>query len=400
MPAGVIEDWQAFVEAVRVARLSRGQRGQVRPQEERQLFRDLLRRYGKLIVLVHDIEGETIGDQADATCQLSRHLVDDRVERTLELVMVSGRHTGDTAHPFTLRQGTFRSFPRFSRDAALWGGTHAEEDPAPEEAMMWPGSRAFATAFGRLPTYSMSLIEVDPEVPYEVSLMLTIPFVVSTFRTGGRISVAPPPMVPPADLHRRLIAGLPPAVLELAGPRILEQIRFLSHIDQSVNNPDLGKILIPLREHTAAGGMRWAVPDERGPGQSNRWDDSLTTRFPAFTDWTNENPTGAPNAMVVHVDGILAAAREIGAGYTAESFSTLAQRDHSKYPMHQMLVSQRDDPLVSRLKPLLAVHLRLRTRGGHYFLQGVRPWTENYALLPSARDARLTDPPYSLVGVE
>jgi hypothetical protein len=393
----VIDDWHSFVEERHAGRPSLEQHRAVSAGEERNLLRGLLGSSRKLILCVTNADQEAVGEIVDASCRLEREVVNDRVERWLELTMLLGHTKVEPFYPFTLGSGGFRSFTRFPSEDAIKGGTRAEPDPEPKEGMMWPGSVAFANAFGRLPVFSTSLIEIDPEVPYEVYYMIALPFLVSTFRARGRVSVVLPPLLRPDSLYRALVAGMSPERLSEVRRDLVQQVRFLTHLDQVATDPDFAKTVFPLSRPASKTPLIAAEGDVPRSDYPDRSAGSLRPRFPALLEWIDENPAGTPNGLFMSIDGMVAAAREIGADYTPESFNAIVQQSQSRYPMHMMMICQMDEPLVSRLKPLAAIRLRLLARRGHYFLQGVRPWTANYFLLPRGAPKTPSDPPYELV---
>jgi hypothetical protein len=126
--------------------------------------------------------------------------------------------------------------------------------------------------------------------------------------------------------------------------------------------------------------------------------DSPRARFPHLFRFTAENPSGAPNAIVLFVDGLVAAAREIGSGYTPGSLAAVLQREVAGYSLHIMVWSPEGDPLVRPLQAIASLHLCLRAKQGHFFLHGVRPWTPGFILQPSEGNSP-DSAPFALVPI-
>jgi hypothetical protein len=382
----VVDRWRSFVEYVRSARMARGHHTPLQTEEEeRGMLRSLLGRVDKLIVVSRDGSDTAIDDLVDGIVELHQSFVDDRMERWLRLVKMRGVGAERSLHPFTLVDGEFRSFIGFPLARALHGA-QAEADPEPAPPAMWPGSAAIAQAFGRFPTSSVTLIEVDAQVPFEVQYMLAIPFIVSTIRARGRVVAVPPPLIRPDRLWEAFIAGMSEKRVAEVRAFLPEQLRVLSHFGAGATDPDFAKSVVPLR---APGERRMQgppLPHETPLTAGEIPFDSPKARFPHVFRFTGENPSGAPNAIVLFIDGLVAVAREIGSGYTPGALAAVLQREVAGYPLHIMVWSSEGEPLIRPLEAIAGLHLRLRAKQGHFFLHGIRPWTPNFIIQPAEED--------------
>jgi hypothetical protein len=163
-----------------------------RAEIERALARLLLRPNVHFIFVV-EREGEAPLDYlVDGIVSLSVPRIDGRPERWLQILKMRGVRLDETDYPFTLQGGgfeTLRSFPVTVTTVPA----HAEIDPDPATGSIWPGSNAFATAFGRLPVGQLSLVEIEPGVPTEGVRLVLMPMVDAVLAQGGKILLSMPP---------------------------------------------------------------------------------------------------------------------------------------------------------------------------------------------------------------
>ena len=255
-----------------------------------------------------------------------------------------------------------------------------------------------AQAFGRFPIGAITLIEADSQVPFGVQYALSIPFILGTIRSGGRMTAIPPPMIHPERVWETFISHVAPQRAKIDRALITEQLRVLSHFAARTSDADFAKSVVPLRPRGDRGLGGMPLPEETVSSGGEIPFDSPRARFPHVFQFTAENPSGAPNAIVLFVDGLVAAAREIGSGYTPGALAAVLQREVAGYPLHVMVWSPEGDPLVRPLQSIASLHLCLRAKQGHFFVHGVRPWTPSFILQP-AEEAGPDSAPFALVPV-
>jgi hypothetical protein len=395
----VIDRWRSLVEHLRAARMARGHHTTLlAEEEERGILRSLLGRSDKLVIVSRNGSDTAIDDLADGIVQLRQEFVDDRMERWLQIVKMRGMSPHRSMHPFTLVDGHFRSFSEFPYQQGLRVVT-AEPDPEPGLPTMWPGSSALANAFGRFPTGAITLIEMDTQVPFGVQYTLSIPFVVATIRAKGRVTAVPPPMIRPERLWENFRSEISPERAAEDRERVPAQLRVLSHFGARSADQVFAQSVVPLRPpgERSVGGPP-LMHEAPVSGGEIPWD-SPRARFPHLFRFTAENPMDRPNGIVLAVDGLVAAAREIGSGYTPGALAAVLQREVAGYPLHIMVWSPVQDPLVRPLEAIASLHLRLRAKQGHFLLYGVRPWTTSYLLQPAEPTTSPDGPPFELVSI-
>ena len=344
------------------------------------MLRSLLSRAEKIVIVSRNGTDTAIDDLADGIVQLRQTYVEDRMERWLHIAKMRGVAAERSMHPFTLVEGRFRSFTEYP-DPNLLRGAQAELDPTPEAPGMWPGSAALAKAFGRFPTATLTLIETDSQVPFGVQYTLSLPFVTATLRARGRVTAIPPPMVRPDRIWESFVALRRPEGAVEDIKRVGRQLRVLSHFGPGAADPEFAQVVVPLRPPDQRRRLGPPVPQD-DPSSAEIPPDSRRARFPHLFEFTADNPEGTPNAIVLFVDGLLAAAREIGSGYTAGAFTAVLQHEVAGYPLHVLAWSLLGDPLGRPLEGIATIHLRVRAQQGHFFVHGVRPWTTSYILQP------------------
>jgi hypothetical protein len=154
--------------------------------------------------------------------------------------------------------------------------------------------------------------------------------------------------------------------------------------------------VLPLREYEPDSPFLSTSPDQTEAGGSPL--DSPIPRFPALVQFLNETAGTRFSTEIAFVDGLVAAAREIGSGYTPQSLASVIQHDLLAPKIHVVIVGRDDDPLTRPFPGTAATHVRLVQRQGRYFMRGIRPWTGNFVLMPPGpKDSRLA--PYQLAPV-
>jgi hypothetical protein len=113
--------------------------------------------------------------------------------------------------------------------------------------------------------------------------------------------------------------------------------------------------------------------------------------------WEFVTERGRPNSanlLFVAEGALRALARLTGSDYTPESLPAISQAYlNGKAPVHQVMLVGSDSPLISTLRALGTIHLRMFNRQGRTFVYGMRPITPGYVM--TVREDR----PYDLLRV-
>lgn len=389
----LIDSWDAFADHM----LSHSRRGGEAAETERGLFEWISRGAARVIAVAGQGRTTAIEYRVDGIVEMVQTHADERAERWMRFIKLRDVEIARTNYPFTLSEGRFRAFsPLTAEGMAGFAFTAAERDPEPSAPTLWPGAADFAAAFGRLPGGGITFVETDASIPPPVQLALATPTFAHVFAHEERAVLIPPPTVFPSMIWSYLRETIDPARLPALVQRFHEKVRLLAATADGTNDPEFGGSVLPLREFEPDSPFLSTSPDQvDGNGSAL---DSQVPRFPTLVQFLNDAPGERFSAEIVFLDGLVAAAREIGSGYTAQSLAAVIQRDLLAPKVHVVVVGREDDPLTRPFPGTAAIHVRLAQRQGRYFVRGIRPWTGNFVLMPpSAGDARST--PYRLAPV-
>lgn len=389
----VVDSWDAFADHM----LSHARRGGEAAETERGLFEWISRGAERVIAIAGQGRTTAIEYRVDGIVEMLQTHADERAERWLRIIKLRDVEIARTNYPFTLSEGRFRAFSPLTADALTgFAFTAAERDPEPRASTLWPGAADFAAAFGRLPGGGVTFIETDASIPPPIQLALAAPVFTQVFLHEERAVLIPPPTVFPSMIWAYLRATIPPDRLPALIARFHDKVRLLAATADGSNDPDFGQSVLPLREYEADSPFLSTSPDQAESNGSPL--DSPVPRFPTLVQFLNEAPGERFSSEVVFVDGLVAAAREIGSGYTAQALASVIQRDLLAPKVHVVIIGRDDDPLTRPFPGTAAIHIRLVQRQGRYFVRGIRPWTGNFVLLPPASgDSPAT--PYRLAPV-
>lgn len=132
--------------------------------------------------------------------------------RVLTLRKLRGVPISTTQYPYTLAEGRFRCampFP-FNFRAPI-----GPPDPSPFDraGFLWPGSTAFANAFGWLRFGAGTSIRLGRSVPDDIVSAITIPLVAHALLVGGHVVWVPPPTGLPEESLESLLPWVSPQIL-------------------------------------------------------------------------------------------------------------------------------------------------------------------------------------------
>ncbi|HTT15499.1 MAG TPA: hypothetical protein VMG81_06990 [Thermoplasmata archaeon] len=366
----VIDSWDALVESYlgdRPATLGRDLPSRA------EIERALLRRMGMgrtHLVFVLEREDQTQLDYlVNGVAVTGREVADGRLERWLTLYKLRGVRIETAHYPFSLEAARFECITPVRVYQTIQGGGF---DPSPDSmpSHLWPGSRAFAESFGRLPLGKSTLLEVEKDVPNQVPYLLIGPIVAQTLDRGGRVIFVPDASTLPEDVWESLHGSI-------ERPRFLEQVRFLL--------PPAGPNERPSEFESTI--VRLGAPTGPGGTSGMNLDEFLRTGA------TPESP----GLFVVFLQGLgaIAAARGLPvAGDAALRLPGQIQSAVRGASLHALAVGSAESPLFDPLRPTAALRLHLRERQGRVLLYGSDPWTPVF-LLTEGHDSS----PYGLLRV-
>ena len=354
----------------------------LRPGRLERTLLSLLHAMGVSLLMVSERGGSDLSDPlADVVLVTAVAEFEERLVRIFALPKVRGRPVTEPVYPYTLSEGRFTFVPRLSAESqSLAIGAEPDPDPT-DHSSVWPGSRAFVDAFGRLPVGELSLLELDPTVPPEASRLLTAGAALPTLLGGGNLLLVVPPDV---DLERMVegFRALAPDA-ELA-----RRVRILSAREPPLVEAPLRPIFIAARD-----------PGQRTTGFIAIRDEASLLMQPVFPETSRllraSSSNGAANLAVVMLEGLESAGVAYGRPYAPETVAGLLRQDVIGAPAHIVVISRSDDPLIPGLRGVANPYLRILERQGRVFIVGVRPWTPAFVLIPRA-DA-LEGPLYELL---
>jgi len=344
------------------------------PTTRWELERSLLERFrdagAHLLLIVEREERAQLDYVTDGSIALSVTESDGRAERWIGLQKLRGVRLEEISYPFTLEGGRFLCIRPTSFHAPLVP-IPDEPDPGPEMRGLWPGSAALATRFGRLPAPGGTLFEADTETPARLLGRLVVPIVASALRTGGRAVIRPPAHFS----ARELLDALGPARTDLAGDA---KLRILS--SEPSDGPAPG----------ASGSVLHMAGD--GTVEVRRSVEELD----ASGFFRDPQSATAHSVLVLFLEPTLDPAGVAGELESFLTLSAIARRTAGR--VATVIAARANSPLIEPVRSRSALHLTVRTRRGQYFLNGVRPWTPNYALsIPPAPEAMSA--PYHLTPI-
>jgi KaiC/GvpD/RAD55 family RecA-like ATPase len=365
----VIDSWDALVESYlgdRPPHLSSDL--PTRSEIERALLRRMGSGRTHLVFVLEREEQTQLDYLVNGVVVTSREVVDGRLERWLTLYKLRGVRIETAHYPFSLEAARFECITPVRVYQTIQGGG---VDPAPDAMPnhLWPGSRAFAQSFGRLPLGKSTLVEVEKDVPNQVPYVLIAPIVAHTLGRGGRVIFVPDASTLPEDVWESLHGSV-------ERRRFLQQVRFLL--------PPAGPN--EARSDYDASIVRPGAPTGSGPAGVNL-DEFLRTGATAES----------PGLFVVFLQGLgaIAAARGLPvAGDAALRLPGQIQSAVRGASLHALVVGSAASPLFDALRPTAALRLHLQQRQGRVLLYGSDPWTPVF-LLTEGHDSS----PYGLLRV-
>lgn len=358
----VIDSWDALVEHY----LSRrgGQNGSSLDRSE--VERVLLRWMGKApshLVLVLETDQQTQLDYlVNGVVVTRRELVADRLERWLLLPKLRGIRIAHASYPYTVEGAKFQCIEPLRAYTESRGG-HADPEPDRIPGYLWPGSRSFAEAFGRLGVGRMTLLEVADDVPAEVVLHIVAPAKAFTAKNGGRVLTIPAPAL---------------SAEEVWGP--MEGTRPAGHLSEVFRVLDVtGQLERTLKSHSRDRQATLVSMKSIQPPSADRDpDDNEISR------WLKGGVVGGyPSLVTMWESGLEAMATAMKLPITPEvaaTFPASIQNMLGGGSLHLIAVGRPGTGLFESIKSLATLHIRVTNRQGRILLYGLKPWTTGFVL--------------------
>jgi hypothetical protein len=306
---------------------------------------------------------------ADAVVELTDERQPQGVVRVSSVPKVRGVGASPPTTLYTLDGASFRSLP------ALPVGFRpplvpAEPDPDPKVDSGWPGSVAFAQAFGRLRYGGMTAITLSADCPDTIPFALTLPVVAHALQRGGRVVWIPAPEARPSRVVGLLREIVPDDWLR-------ERLRILSASGSDSALGEMGRIILPLTREVGEGrDLRAASAPGVGP------------LFPGAYRFLRDHPSSTPAVYVVSLEGLRAAASAAGQTLDASTLPAVAGY-YTRIPQYHLFsYGAANDPAAPLLMPMIDILLRLEMVHGRPVVFGVRPKTDPLLLDWGAGDGR------------
>jgi KaiC/GvpD/RAD55 family RecA-like ATPase len=362
-----VDSWEALVDTYVGVPSLPSEQLPGREEIERILLRSMNLVNAHLVLVVERDTQTQLDYLVDGIVSLSSSVVDDRQERWMSLVKLRGIRVDDNCYPFTLDGGRFVALPSLPAD--IRGSIpRAETDPKPALDSVWPGSRAFAGAFGRLPMGQLSLFEVDGGVRADGLRLVLTPMVDSVLSRGGRVLVCVSPTIAPESFWSDLKDHITPR-------EYANQFRSLVTVRPSGVPKDVE-------------GTMLTIPDAISPQERSLFKETVE-----FVEAAPRDPSTS-NFALLWQTGLRLLVESSGIQYGAETAPRIVQSYLNHSPVHVTILGQSGDSVFDSLSEMSAMHVRVRDRLGRIFLNGVRPRTPSYVLRESDDEA-----PYRLLRV-
>jgi hypothetical protein len=235
-------------------------------------------------------------------------------------------------------------------------------DPEASEGSQWPGSAAFAAAFGRFRDNSLTGIELSPSLPHRLMDVIAIPAAAHVLLSGGRVLWIPSPQTAPMAICQDLLTHLPRETIR-------NQLRILSANPLDPRLGELADAVLPIRAeapHTSEAPV--------APGSA------VMAAFPEGYSFLRDGAPGAPSLCVLSFQGLQALASVSGVNYRMAVFPLIIASYVGLPRFHGLGFGRSDDPMTAALIPSLETHIKMQQRFGRTILYGVRPESQPYML--------------------
>jgi KaiC/GvpD/RAD55 family RecA-like ATPase len=368
----VIDSWDALVESYLGKPEDVGTGAPTRADIERALLRRMGRARTHLLFVLEREEQTQLDYLVNGVGVTSREVVQGRLERWLTIYKLRGVRIENPLYPFSLESAHFECIVPLRPYGQLRGGRF---NPAPDNmpGLLWPGSKAFAESFGRLPLGKSTLIEVEKEVPNQIPHLLLAPMLAHTVEQKGRVIFVPDASTLPEDVWEALHGSIEKR-------RFLDQVRFLlPPAGPNEGTSEFEPTIVRLGQPTE--GVVPAANDDIGMDQFLR----------------SGSTAESPGLFVVFLQGLVAIATSMGMAITPEVAQRLPGQIQAAVrgsPIHAVAIGAAQSPLLDPLRSTAALRLHIRQVQGRVFLHASDPWTPSFVLSEGNEGA-----PYGLMRI-
>jgi len=367
----VVDSWDALVQQyLNPVSRDEGEPVPDRPDLERMLLNLMTRGRVHLVIVQETDQQGPLDYLVDGIVNTYREDFDGRLERWLQLPKLRGVPVLDDRHPFTLAGARFEAIepypPSFRFQRVVWS-----PDPEPTAEGLWPGSRAFAETFGRMPAAGITLLEVDRSVPSSAIRLLFGPVMAHVVSQEGNVLVLPSSVLPDAiyQLGRQAFSH----------EVLAQHLRVLTASPPLRPTPELDAVLVPLEGATGT--------------------NPLAPRYPKNLQFIHQAALeGHPALVIVSTICLRELNQVTPRPYQPESLPVILETYLKAGATHVIVDGPRDDPFVPVLAGSASSVIRLANRNGRVFLYGEVPRTRGQVLRPHDRDEGSGEP-YDLTPV-
>ncbi|MCI4360073.1 MAG: hypothetical protein L3J91_00055, partial [Thermoplasmata archaeon] len=376
----VIDSWDALIEQYIGSAGGPSSNLPDRGEVERILLRRLAKGQAHVVIVLERREESQLDYLVNGVVVTERQTANERLERWLQLPKLRGIRIANGYYPYTVEGARFQCIePLRAYSAIAKGRFEAEPDPMPGH--LWPGSKAFAENFGRLPMGKTTIFETDNELPDQILQLLLAPMVGAVAAVGGRALLIPSPSLSAPEIWESVHGAAASSRLE-QGFRVVDVTGQLQGAAKQTA-PGLVPMIMPLRAF---------LPKTKPAAGASEPPETEARRF-----LTSGGVASAPVLAAIYVSGFVALAAALGTPMTpdqVDSFPAMVQSSLGGGPMHLVLLGRTGVPLFESVRSLAALHIHFRVRQGRVFVYGSKPWTSGLVL------AEGTDPaPYDLLKI-
>ena len=372
----VVDSWDALVEQYLGGYHSNGSNGLDRAEIERMLLRRMSRTHAHLVLVLERREETHLDYLVNGVVVAERDSAHDRLERWLRIPKLRGIRVANASYPYTVEGAKFQCIEPIRQYSELQPG-HFDPEPDPVPGHLWPGSQAFAEAFGRLPVGKTSLFETDEEFPDSIVQLMLGAAIGSAMSRGGHVLIVPSPSLSAEEIWASIVVSVPKG----RAAETLRVVDVTGQLERHVKStrPDLSAVIVPTQS---------LVP--RDPASAP--DDNEISRF-----LRGGVKDGFPSLAIAYLSGLKSLASTLKIPLTPEvieTFPASVQSSLGTSRMHVVAVGGPDDTFFESLRSLAAIHVKMRMRLGRAFLYGRKPWTPGFVLTDATNGG-----PYGLLRV-
>jgi KaiC/GvpD/RAD55 family RecA-like ATPase len=362
----VIDSWDALIEHSLGRSSRRHDVSLDRAEVERRLLRWMGRTPAHLILILETDQPSQLDYLANGIAITRRELVDDRLERWLHLPKLRGVRIANATYPYTVEGAKFQCIEPLRPYSVLHRG---HIDPKPDEmpGFIWPGSRSFADAFGRLTLGRVTLLEVDDEIPDYVVQHLLTPPKIQTVMSGGRVLVIPSPSLSPDEVWRPIEEAHPPGRLS----DVFRVLDVSGQLGRATEHTD------PSRHACVISTKAIGTPSPDADPSDNE-----------ISRWVGGGVRGGPASLVTMyetgIESLAAALHATMASDVTIALTSSVRSSLAEGTVHLVAVGRVNSPLIRPIRALSGIHLRLVDRQGRVLIYGLKPWTNGFVLAESS----------------